>query len=130
MAAWLASKRGALGEDCLIQTVACCWDAKHILPQGCLEVFINVAASGREGLERAAPALETLYGKEADKGQHAEALEGFSWTTGKKELGAVLCRVVVSVAASAHCFISTQVPWNGSRRSSRRRGRLCMRPLP
>ena len=89
MAAWLAQKRGQLGEDCLIQTVACCWDTRHILPQGCLEVFVRVAASGREGLERAAPALETLYGKEADKGQHAEALEGFSWTTGKKELGAM-----------------------------------------
>ena len=124
VAAWLASKRGALGEDCLIQTVACCWDTRHILPQGCLEVFIRVAASGREGLERAAPALETLYGKEADKGQHAEALEGFSWTTGKKELGAIPCRVVVSVAASAHCLISTQVPWNGSKLYSRRRGRL------
>ena len=32
--AWLASKRGQLGEDCLIQTVACCWDTRHILPQG------------------------------------------------------------------------------------------------
>ena len=54
-----------------------------------------MAASGREAWsEQHLP--ETLYGKEADKGQHAEALEGFSWTT-EKELGA--SRVEITIVA-------------------------------
>lgn len=66
VSAWLADKRGRLGEDTLILTVSCCWDAQHHLPPGCAATFVRIAESGREGLERAAPALETLYGKEAD----------------------------------------------------------------
>lgn len=66
VSAWLADKRGRLGEDALILTVSCCWDAQHHLPPGCAATFVRIAESGREGLERAAPALETLYGKEAD----------------------------------------------------------------